>query len=183
MFRSPEHALAVCYWMLALPIEPKNATQMIIEMLRERFDVDYEPRELSGLTPHDWHCQASMTISFVERSLADKPLLLAAVRAEYSTGVEMAHALQRVSDHVCHGMGKSAEPLVYDALVGNLIRKRPALRTISDKFDIPKSTLGRWLDKLKEPVGRVRHQAIMQLEPLMVEAGLFSEKEVESIAA
>lgn len=39
MFAWPEHAIAVAYLMLAMPIEPKNPTQLVCEALRERFDV------------------------------------------------------------------------------------------------------------------------------------------------
>lgn len=45
----PEHAIAVAYLMLAMPIEPKSPTQLVCEALRERFDVEYESKALSGL--------------------------------------------------------------------------------------------------------------------------------------
>ncbi|KAG1218274.1 hypothetical protein G6F68_021614 [Rhizopus microsporus] len=55
--------------MLAYPIEPKNPTQLICEALQERFDVEYERKALSGLTPHDWHAQAVFTVKVMERTL------------------------------------------------------------------------------------------------------------------
>lgn len=170
MFRSTEHALAVAYWLLALPIEPKSPTQLIVEMLRERFDVTYERRLPTGLTPHDWHAQAVMVVSMVERELAGEPLLLAAVRAEYSTGVEMARAIQQVTDYVAPGAG--ADHLVVDMLVMRLFQRRPTLMAISDQFDIPKTTLLRRERALREKVGGLRDRVLARLDGPMVRCGL-----------
>ena len=39
-----EHEIAVAYLMLAMPIEPKNPTQLVCKALRERFDVETSAR-------------------------------------------------------------------------------------------------------------------------------------------
>jgi len=65
-FACAEHAIAVAYLMLAMPIEPKNPTQLICEALRDRFDATYERRELSGLSPHEWHAQAVFIVKLLD---------------------------------------------------------------------------------------------------------------------
>jgi hypothetical protein len=44
--------LAVAFTVIELPIEPENATQLIVEALRERCRLEM-CRPSTGLTPHD----------------------------------------------------------------------------------------------------------------------------------
>lgn len=73
MFNSTEQALAVAYWMAEHRVGPKSSTAMAIDVLRERFDTQFVERLPSGLSPHEWQAQATMTIRFAQRLLADHP--------------------------------------------------------------------------------------------------------------
>ncbi len=96
-FSCPEHAIAVAYLMLAMPIEPKNPTQLICEALRDRFDATYERRELSGLSPHEWHAQAVFIVKLLERTLGEG-IGFHTLRAQYGTG-RRAHSARAGSQN------------------------------------------------------------------------------------
>jgi hypothetical protein len=81
MFDCPEHALAVAFAITELPIEPKSATLLIIEALEARFGVG-KVKLPTGLSPHDWHAQAVMALSFTEKTLKGAPMMWTAVVAE-----------------------------------------------------------------------------------------------------
>lgn len=85
-FACAEHAIAVAYLKLALPIEPKNPTQMVCEALRERFDATYDRKALSGLSPHEWHAQAVFIVKLMERTLGNS-IGFHLLRAQYATGL------------------------------------------------------------------------------------------------
>lgn len=173
MFRSPEHALHVAYNISALPIEAKNATQLIIEMLRERFDVTYERKAFSGLSPHDWHAQAAMTQGMTERVLINHPTLMASIRTEYSTGLELAMAAQLLSNHFRPNIS-SSERFAFDYLVVHLYRKNPSLREIQKHFGVSKSTLCDWVQVTKPQVSSLRQKVVDVLAVPMSECGLVS---------
>jgi hypothetical protein len=142
-FSCPEHAIAVAYLMLAYPIEPKNPTQIICEALQERFDTTYERKALSGLTPHDWHAQAVFIVKALERGLGDS-VGFHILRAQYGTGEEGARSARAVSRWLNPGAEEeSKERVLVDLLVANILRGRPRLRELSDRFDVPKSNIGR----------------------------------------
>ncbi|KAG1258992.1 hypothetical protein G6F66_014523 [Rhizopus arrhizus] len=118
--------------MLAYPIEPKNPTQLICEALQERFDVEYERKALSGLTPHDWHAQAVFTVKVMERTLG-KGVGFHILHAQYGTGEEGAASARHVSEWLNpEAPADSREREVTDMLTAHILRGRPRLRDLCD---------------------------------------------------
>lgn len=169
-FACAEHAIAVAYLMLAMPIEPKNPTQLICEALRDRFDATYERRELSGLSPHEWHAQAVFIVKLLERTLGDS-IGFHLLRAQHATGLEGAESARVVSEWL-NPVGEGRERLVTDMLVCRMLRGRPRIRDLSDKFDVPKSTLHDVLQAYRELAKQERAGALARLEREMSEAGI-----------
>lgn len=176
-FECAEHAVAVAYLMLALPIEPKNPTQLACEALRERFDATYERRELSGLTPHEWHAQAVFIVKLMERTLGDG-IGFHALRAQFATGLEGAESARRVSEWL-NPNAEGRERLLTDLVVCNVLRGRPRLRELSDRFDVPRSNIGRLASAYRVLVEGVRRHALPRLELQMQDAGLVRTSELE----
>ncbi|MBQ2647902.1 MAG: hypothetical protein IJF82_11095 [Achromobacter sp.] len=169
-FSCPEHAIAVAYLMLALPIEPKNPTQLVCEALRERFDVEYERKALSGLTPHEWHAQAVFIVKLMERTLGDS-VGFHILRAQYGTGLEGAESARAVSEWL-NPVGEGRERLVTDMLVCRMLRGRPRIRDLSDKFNVPKSTLHDVLRAYGRLARSEREATLVSLDQVMRDAAL-----------
>lgn len=169
-FACAEHAIAVAYLMLAMPIEPKNPTQLICEALRDRFDATYERRELSGLSPHEWHAQAVFIVKLMERTLGDS-IGFHLLRAQHATGLEGAESARAVSEWL-NPVGEGRERLVTDMLVCRMLRGRPRIRDLSDKFDVPKSTLHDVIQAYRQLVEPEREAAIARLDVVMADAGI-----------
>lgn len=176
-FSCPEHAIAVAYLMLAYPIEPKNPTQLICEALQERFDVEYERKALSGLTPHDWHAQAVFTVKVMERTLGEG-IGFHILHAQYGTGEEGAASARRVSEwlHPEAPEGSAMRELV-DLLVTNILRGRPRIRDLSDRFDLPKSNIGRLSSAYRVLVEGARRAALNRLDVRMRDAEIVVDLE------
>lgn len=173
-FSCPEHAIAVAYLMLAMPIEPKNSTQLVCEALRERFDVEYERKALSGLTPHEWHAQAVFTLKVLERTLGDG-IGFHILQAQYGTGEEGAASARQVSEWLNPGApvdGRERE--VTDLLAAHILRGRPRLRDLCDRFDLPYSALQRPASAYRVLVHGARRAALQRLDIRMHDAGLLS---------
>ncbi|CUK21696.1 hypothetical protein [Achromobacter xylosoxidans] len=169
-FSCPEHAIAVAYLMLAMPIEPKNPTQLVCEALRERFDVEYERKALSGLTPHEWHAQAVFIVKLMERTLGDS-VGFHILRAQYGTGEEGAASARRISEWLNpEGLADSCERELTDLLVTNILRGRPRLRDLSDRFDLPYSAIQRAGGAYRVLVEGKRRAALHRLDTQMREA-------------
>ncbi|MFF7398869.1 hypothetical protein ACFZAI_20620 [Achromobacter sp. NPDC008082] len=169
-FACAEHAIAVAYLMLAMPIEPKNPTQLICEALQERFDVEYERKVLSGLTPHEWHAQAVFIVKLVERTLGNS-IGFHLLRAQHATGLEGAESARAVSEWL-NPVGEGRERLVTDMLVCRMLRGRPRIRDLSDRFDVPKSTLHDVLQAYRQLIEPERETAMGRLEVVMADAGI-----------
>ncbi|KAA5924218.1 hypothetical protein F1536_00555 [Achromobacter xylosoxidans] len=169
-FLCPEHAIAVAYLMLAMPIEPKNPTQLVCEALRERFDVEYERKALSGLTPHEWHAQAVFIVKLMERTLGDS-VGFHLLRAQYATGLEGAESARAVSEWL-NPTAKARERLVTDMLACRMLRGRPRIRDLSDRFDVPKSTLHDVLQAYRSLAASPKDMALVKLDSVLGEAGI-----------
>lgn len=173
-FSCPEHAIAVAYLMLAYPIEPKNPTQLICEALRERFDVEYERKALSGLSPHEWHAQAVFIVKVMERTLGDG-IGFHILHAQYGTGEEGAAGARRVSEWLNpEAPADSREREVTDMLTAHILRGRPRLRDLCDRFDLPYSALQRPASAYRILVEGKRRAAIIRLNYQMEKTGLIA---------
>ncbi|KNE25234.1 hypothetical protein [Achromobacter spanius] len=178
-FSCPEHAIAVAYLMLAYPIEPKNPTQLICEALRERFDVTYERKALSGLTPHDWHAQAVFTVKVLERTLG-KGIGFHILNAQYGTGEEGATSARQVSEWLNpDAPAESRERDVTDMLTAHILRGRPRLRDLCDRFDLPYSALQRPASAYRVLVEGARRAALKRLDIRMRDAEIVVDLEGE----
>lgn len=171
-FACAEHAIAVAYMMLAYPIEPKNPTQLICEALRERFDVEYERKALSGLTPHDWHAQAVFTVKVMERTLGEG-IGFHILQAQYGTGEGGAVSARRVSEWLNpEASADSREREVTDMLTAHILRGKPRLRDLCDRFDLPYSALQRLESAYRVLVEGARREALTRLDFQMRDAYL-----------
>ncbi|RSE84370.1 hypothetical protein [Achromobacter denitrificans] len=176
-FSCPEHAIAVAYLMLAYPIEPKNPTQLICEALQERFDVTYERKSLSGLTPHDWHAQAVFTVKVLDRTLG-KGIGFHILNAQYGTGEEGAISARRVSEWLNPAAPMdSREREVTDMLTAHVLRGRPRLRDLCDRFDLPYSALQRPASAYRVLVEGARRAALKRLDIQMRDAHIVVDLE------
>nr|DAG78705.1 MAG TPA: hypothetical protein [Caudoviricetes sp.] len=171
-FSCPEHALAVAYLMLAMPIEPKNPTQLVCEALRERFDVEYERKALSGLSPHEWHAQAVFIVKLMERTLGDS-MGFHILQAQYGTGAEGAASARQVSEWLNpEAPADGREREVTDLLAAHILRGRSRLRDLCDRFDLPYSALQRPASAYRVLVEGVRRAALQRLEIRMRDASM-----------
>ncbi|WMD23321.1 hypothetical protein RAS12_13400 [Achromobacter seleniivolatilans] len=176
-FSCPEHAIAVAYLMLAYPIEPKNPTQLVCEALRDRFDATYDRKVLSGLSPHDWHAQAVFTVKVLERTLGDG-MGFHILQAQYGTGEEGAVSARQVSEWLNpDAADDSRERELVDLLVTNILRGRPRIRELSDKFDVPKSNIGRLSSAYRVLVEGARRAALNRLDVRMRDADIVVDLE------
>lgn len=176
-FSCPEHAIAVAYLMLAYPIEPKNPTQLICEALQERFDVEYERKALSGLSPHEWHAQAVFIVKLMERTLADG-IGFHVLRAQYGTGEEGAASARQVSEWLNPDASTdSREREVTDMLAAHILRGRPRLRDLCDRFDLPYSAVQRPASAYRVLVEGVRRAALRRLDIRLRDAHLVTSLE------
>lgn len=176
-FSCPEHAIAVAYLMLAYPIEPKNPTQLICEALQERFDVEYERKALSGLTPHEWHAQAVFTVKVMERTLG-KGIGFHILHAQYGTGEEGAASARHVSEWLNpEASAESREREVTDMLTAHILRGRPRLRDLCDRFDLPYSALQRPASAYRVLVEGARRAALKRLDIQMRDADIVVDLE------
>lgn len=174
-FSCSEHAVAVAYLMLALPIEPKNPTQLVCEALQELFDATYERKALSGLTPHDWHAQAVFTLKVLERTLGDS-IGFHILRAQYGTGGEGAFSARQVSRWLNPDAADGdRERELTDLLVGNILRGRPRLRRLCDQYNLPYSALQRPASAYRVLVEGTRRAALLRLDMRMREAGIVTD--------
>ncbi|WAI82297.1 MULTISPECIES: hypothetical protein [Achromobacter] len=169
-FACAEHAIAVAYLMLALSIEPKNPTQMVCEALRERFDATYDRKALSGLSPHEWHAQAVFIVKLMERTLGNG-IGFHLLRAQHATGLDGAESARKVSEWL-NPVGEGRERLVTDMLVCRMLRGRPRIRDLSDRFDVPKSTLHDVLQAYRCLAGSEREAALASLDHVMRDVAL-----------
>ncbi|SAH88554.1 Uncharacterised protein [Bordetella trematum] len=161
--------------MLAYPIEPKNATQLICEALRERFDAAFEPKSFSGLSPHEWHAQAVYIVKVLERTLGDS-IGFHVLRGQYGTGAEAAASTRRVSEWLTPEAEQgSIEREVTDMLASHVLRGQPRLRRLSDTFDLPYSALQRPASAYRVLVGGVKRAALVRLDTRMRDAGLVTD--------
>ncbi|WP_241068325.1 hypothetical protein [Achromobacter insuavis] len=180
-FSCPEHAIAVAYLMLAMPIEPKNPTQLVCEALRERFDVEYERKALSGLSPHEWRAQAVFTIKVLERTLGDG-IGFHILQAEYGTGEEGATSTRQVSEWLNPSApADSREREVTDLLTAHILRGRPRLRALCDRFDLPYSALQRPASVYRVLVEGARRAALQRLDIRMRDADIVVDLEGEMV--
>lgn len=176
-FSCPEHAIAVAYLMLAYPIEPKNPTQLICEALQERFDATYERKALSGLTPHDWHAQAVFTVKVLERTLGDG-IGFHILQAQYGTGEEGAASARLVSEWLNPSApADSRERELTDLLTTHILRGRPRLRDLCDRFDLPYSALQRPASAYRVLVQGARRAALQRLDIRMRDAAIVVDLE------
>lgn len=174
MFMSVEHALMVSFTIAGYPIEPKNATQSIVEALEERFG-QRAPRLPSGLSPHDWHAQSVMTLQLTRRALDHGPLWTV-VQAEYDGGLSGARAVQAVADMIRPEVLAGRDRLLTDALTMRVFRGRPRMRDLADSFDLSTGRLTRMQREMSEKVAPWRTQAIGRLHPAMEKAGLLQQE-------
>lgn len=179
-FACAEHAIAVAYMMLAYPIEPKNPTQLICEALRDRFDATYERKELSGLSPHEWHAQAVFIVKLMERTLGNS-IGFHLLRATHATGLEGAESARAVSEWL-NPVAEGRERLVTDLLVCRMLRGRPRIRDLSDRFDVPKSTLQDVLQAYRQLVHSEREAALVKLGTQMAQSGLVAAVTVHALS-
>lgn len=122
MFKTPEHAITVAYAFESLRIEPKNATARVVDSLRARRGMHTDAGKIpSDLSQHEWHAQAALIRRRVEEALKDEPMLLCAVLAEYSHGIDGAVAIQEISHHLQPDL-KGSDRLLCDLIVMRELR-------------------------------------------------------------
>ena len=136
--------------------------------MRDRFNATYERRELSGLSPHEWHAQAVFIVKLMERTLGNS-IGFHLLRAQHATGLEGAESARAVSEWL-NPLAEGRERLVTDMLVCRMLRGRPRIRDLSDKFDVPKSTLHDVLLAYRRLVESSRDASLSDLEAAMGDA-------------
>lgn len=161
MFRSPEHALSVAFAFEALRIEPRNATARVVDSLRARRGMHTDAGKIpSYLSQHEWHAQAAIIRRRVEEALRGEPMLLRAVLAEYSHGIEGARAIIDLSEHLAPGL-EGRERLVVDALVLNQFRGGESKFALAEQLGVSRTYINKRLERfqLPEQIGDLRKRA------------------------
>ncbi len=172
MFQTTEQALAVAYWMAEHKAGPRSSTAMAIDVLRERFDTSFVSKLPSGLSPHEWQAQSVMTIRFAQRLLAEHPLELAVVQAEYAHGRDFVVAIAALRDWL-RPQADSAEQRAALALLMRMFRRPPhSIREVERLTGLSKSTLHRWDQDWRTKVAGKLRDAVARLEAPMSSAGI-----------
>lgn len=172
MFQTTEQALAVAYWMAEHKVGPRSSTAMAIDVLRERFDTSFVSKLPSGLSPHEWQAQSVMTIRFAQRLLADHPLELAVVQAEYAHGRDFVVAIAALRDWL-RPHADSAEQRAALALLMRMFRRPPhSIREVERLTGLSKSTLHRWDQDWRAKVAGKLREAVARLDVPMSSAGI-----------
>ncbi|HEY9259189.1 hypothetical protein, partial [Chitinophaga sp.] len=129
---------------------------------RERFDATYDRKALSGLSPHDWHAQAVFIVKLMERTLGNS-IGFHLLRAQHATGLEGAESARKVSEWL-NPVGEGRERLVTDMLVCRMLRGRPRIRDLSDRFDVPTSALHDVLQAYRRLACAEKCEALIKIE-------------------
>lgn len=159
MFKTPEHALTVAYAFESLRIEPKNATARVVDSLRARRGTHTDAGKIpSDLSQHEWHAQAAIIRQRVECALKGEPMLLCAVLAEYSHGVDGAVAIQEISQHLQPDL-KGSDRLLCDLIVMRELRGGKSMRDIAGMLGVSKSLVEKRRKKVVASIADLRKRA------------------------
>lgn len=167
-FVTPEHCLRVAFAFQQMNIEPKNATAVVIDSLKERLGL----RTRSDMTQHDWHAQAVMALSFAERILSPHPMMWEVVLAEYSWGIDGAKAVQAISEHVDPDADNR---FLADMIVMRSLRGKPSGRMIAASYGVSRSTVDRATSRYSRSLEPMQKLALEILRGPMQEVGLIRD--------
>lgn len=109
-------------------------------------------------------------VKLMERTLGNS-IGFHLLRAQHATGLEGAESARAVSEWL-NPIAQGRERLVTDMLVCRMLRGRPRIRGLSDRFDVPKSTLHDVLQAYRELAEQGRKPALVRLELAMKQIGL-----------
>ncbi|WP_232625769.1 hypothetical protein [Achromobacter deleyi] len=116
-------------------------------------------------------------VKLMERTLGDS-LGFHILRAQHGTGEEAKASACLISEWFNpEGLADGCERELTGLLVTNILRGRPRLRDLSDRFDVPKSNIGRPAPAYRVLVEGARRAALKRLDVQMCDADIVVDLE------
>lgn len=187
VFKSTTQALFVSFLMEVLPVTQKCSTQTLIEMLKAaagiREDLSATERNVDfrGLTPMEVRGQCAMVVSACRDHLSVPER--AAVHARFGLERRQAQGVRDLRDYLAPQLGGGSE-WMHMALMWNLWgnhqlpraqrqrRDEFSVRSISETYGIPKSTLWELQQKIKRNQRALENRAVSTLDVLFARTEL-----------
>ena len=156
MYKNVDEVLRDIYRFGALRIEPLNNTAQVCQWIENKGVSGSK----SSLTQAEWHANAAMIQSRIERVL--NRFELAAVELQYTGGLKADGIVDLTA--LIEEQNKGVNLLICDDLLMNLFTGTPGRMQIQDKYDFSERTFHRQKNKIKKSIAELLNSAICKLE-------------------
>lgn len=164
MYKNVDEVLRDIYRFSALRIEPLNNTAQVCQWIENKGVSGSK----SSLTQAEWHANAAMIQSRIERVLNSYEL--AAVELQYTGGLK-ADGIVDLTAFI-EEQNKGVNLLICDDLLMNLFASKPRRVDVLDKYDVSNGYFYRQHNKVKKIIAFLLNQAICKLEADFVDVGI-----------
>lgn len=155
MYKNVDEVLRDIYRFGALRIEPLNNTAQVCQWIENKGVSGSK----SSLTQAEWHANAAMIQSRIERVL--NRFELAVVECEY--GAVDLHNIVDLTVFI-EQENKGVNLLICDDLLMNLFTGAPRLMRIQDKYNLHRNTVSNHKRKINSIINSLLNSAICKLE-------------------
>ncbi len=155
MYKNVDEVLRDIYRFGALRIEPLNNTAQVCQWIENKGVSGSK----SSLTQAEWHANAAMIQSRIERVL--NRFELAVVECEY--GAVDLHNIVDLTVFI-EQENRGVNLLICDDLLMNLFCGKPKKIVIQDKYDLSKATVWRQQKQIRRSISLLLNSAICKLE-------------------
>lgn len=155
MYKNVDEVLRDIYRFGALRIEPLNNTAQVCQWIENKGVSGSK----SSLTQAEWHANAAMIQSRIERVL--NRFELAVVECEY--GAVDLHNIVDLTVFI-EQENKGVNLLICDDLLMNLFTGAPRLMRIQDKYNLHRNTVSNHKRKINRIINSLLNSAICKLE-------------------
>ena len=167
MYQSVDQALRAAYKLWAVRIEPINNTAQIMDWCANKGVL----RRGSELTQHEYHANAAMIQSRVERVL--NRFELAVIEMQYTGGLKADGIIDLTA--FIEKQNNGVNLLACDDVLMNLFANKPRRIDIMDKYDVSNGYFYRQHNKVKKIIGFLLNQAICKLEADFIDVGIIDK--------
>lgn len=167
MYKNVDEVLRDIYRFGALRIEPLNNTAQVCQWIENKGVSGSK----SSLTQAEWHANAAMIQSRIERVL--NRFELAVVECEY--GAVDLHNIADLTVFI-EQENKGVNLLICDDLLMNLFYGKPKQVEIQDRYDLSKGGFWRQQQRAKRIIANLLNNAILKLEMEFIQAGILNNE-------
>lgn len=168
MYKSVDHALKSVYLFFSRRIEPLNNTAQVMHWIESK-----GVRAGGGeMTQQEWHANAAMIMSRVERVL--NRFELAAVKCQY--GNDFSGVVDLTAFIETRNLGVNL--LLCDDIIMHVFTGRPRRVDIMDRYDISNGHFYRQHTKIKGVISALLDSATIKLQAEFEECGILDAERV-----